>query len=100
MKTKENIFKERIDYVREGKYFVGHPVNLHGIIIRAKSLEELETRGKVLCKAMLDFYTKAMELPFELVEVYDSNIWLYGESEAKLREELQKYKDIFGELPN
>ena len=100
MKTKETIFKERVTYIREGKDFIGHPVNIQGVSFRAKSLEELETKGKAYCKAMLELYAKAMEYPFELVEIYEEDIWLFGEDEAKLRRELRKYKDIFGELPN
>lgn len=92
--------KERINYIRDGEHFVGHPVNIKGVVIQAKSLDELKSKAKVLCRMMLDvnYEIVTQDDPFELVEETDEMIWLYGEQDAKVRKELQKYKDIFGEI--
>ena len=94
------MYKERINYIKDGKHYVGVPVNIRGVVIQADTLEELKEKGKSLCKSYLSFLSETIdqEEPFELHEQPDFEIWLYGEKEAELRRELQKYKDMFGEL--
>lgn len=93
--------KERINYVRDGEYYVGCPVNISGIVVQAKSLDELKRKCKAMYIMHLNFMKETIdqEEPFELVEMEDKQLWLYGSHIMKLREELQRYKDTFGELP-
>lgn len=92
--------KERINYIRDGEYFIGHPVNIKGVTVQATSLEDLKEKTKMLCNHMIDFHKKTLDQdePFELYEETDGDVWLYGEPEAKMRKELQRYKDTFGDI--
>lgn len=94
--------KERINYIKSEKegWISAYPVNMKGVCLQAKTLEELNERAKLMCKAWVEHFSDILEQdePFELKEVTDFGEWLYGERDNKLREELQKYKDTFGEL--
>ena len=68
--------KERLNYIKSGKYFVGVPTNIKGVIIQAKSLKELKIKSKVLCnialKHMVDVINQEGEC-FDLFEVESLN---------------------------
>jgi hypothetical protein len=84
---------ERINYVFTGEYFVGVPVNISGVVIQAKSLEELQSKALIICNAHLKMLMKLInEQPFKLVEVDELE-------STKQFKELRRYKELFGELP-
>jgi len=93
--------KERINYIiDENGWFIGKPVNISGVIIQAKSLDELKIKGKALCSIWLKTMNKILESdePFEFHEETDKMVAIYGEEIVKLRRELRWYKETYGEI--
>lgn len=95
--------KERISYIKSIKdgYFAAYPVNIKGVCVQGKSIDELNLKLKTMCKFWLSHLNEILDQdePFEFKEESDLGVWLYGEQDNKIREELKHYKDIFGELP-
>lgn len=93
-------FKERVYYIKEGIHYVGKPVNIRGVVVQATTLDDLKIKMKSLCKIVLEHHFDILDNddPFELVEEKDPSVWLYGEKDAEIRNELQKYKDLFGDI--
>lgn len=70
--------KERLNYTKNGKYFVGTPTNIKGVVIQAESLEQLKIKSKILCNIALEYMTSVINQEgecFDLVEVktHDEN---------------------------
>lgn len=92
--------KERIYYVIDGSHYVGKPVNISGVVIQAESLEELQRKGKTMCLMMISHLRSVLEQdePFDIREEHDPDVWLHGEEVTRLKRELEKYKNLFGEI--
>lgn len=91
--------KERINYIR-GKSggFSGYPVNLPVVCAEGETIEELEKNIRELVTSVLDVMKEMYSGQFEMHEVKDLETWLHGEEEARVRKELNRYKEIYGEL--
>lgn len=68
---KENKFKERINYTRDGEWYCGQSVNIPGIILQAKSLKELNKKAKIAFRSWFKMYEELLEqdTPFKFVEL-------------------------------
>lgn len=94
--------KELLVYHKTEMGYVAHSVNIRGAVTQGKTLEELKANAKDACKCMLSFMTKVIDQddPFELEEETNLDVYFHGKEGVDLRRELQRYKDIFGELPS
>jgi len=63
-------FKERINYVIDGVYYVGYMVNMPSVVVQARSKEEMVRKAKVAVKMWLNFMSETINRddPFETVE--------------------------------
>lgn len=93
--------KERLNYIKDGKSFVGAPVNISGVVIQAESLDELKRKAKIVCKAALENMAEIInqDEPFELYEEKDRLIFHYGKHIAEKLRLLNEYQKIYGDLP-
>jgi hypothetical protein len=99
MKKESKLTGERVNYMKSGDQFVGYPVNLRGVTAQAPTVEELEVKIRTMSKGLLDVIGEMVSMPMEMVEMTDFDDWLYGNQESKVRKELARYKEIYGELP-
>jgi predicted RNase H-like HicB family nuclease len=67
----EKIFKERINYTVENGIYVGQMIDIPGVIIQAKSFEELKIKAKIQAEMYIKFIQDTLKTdePFEFVEV-------------------------------
>lgn len=91
-------FRERINYIKGADGFSGYPVNLPMICGSGETVEELEQNMRETVMVVLEHLIEEFGKPFEMHEVHDLQTWLHGEEEAKLRSELARYKEIYGDL--
>lgn len=90
--------KERINWIKEGDTYIGKVVNIPGVCVQANSFEEMVLQMKDICKIWLNHHLKTLEQkePFDFEEFKNADQWLGEDYQNK--QELDKYKEIFGEL--
>lgn len=90
--------KERINWIKENDAYIAKPVNIPGVCVQAESFEEMIIQMKDLCKSWINHYLKILEQdePFEFKEFTNGDQWLGEDYQNK--QELDKYKELFGEI--
>lgn len=62
----KEFFKERVNYTREGKYYIGYLVNLPQVIAQAETKEELIGKLTTMSKVVLKVLSESIDRGFEL----------------------------------
>lgn len=67
MTDEQQLHKERINYTVSDGYYIGYSVNIPGIIVQAKSMEEMEKKIKATFKMWMKMMNEVLESgePFE-----------------------------------